>query len=86
MKIIILGLTTFCEIYFCANFITSNGLVCKNEGERLLVVCFNVKYFWFQSTGIDYNAFQYLRRTNCIKSIDLLKKLGIFVSEKLLYI
>jgi len=45
MKMIILGLTTFCEIYFCANFITSNGLVCKNEGERLLVVCFNVKYF-----------------------------------------
>ena len=83
---IILGLTTSYEIYFCANFITSNGFVCKNEGERLLVVCLNVKYFWFQSTGIDYNAFQYLRRTNCIKSIDLLKKLGIFVSEKLLYI
>ena len=50
---IILGLTTFCEIYFCANFITSNGLVCKNEGERLLVVCLNVKYFWFESAGID---------------------------------
>ena len=30
-----------------ANFITSNGLVCKNEGERLLVVCINVKYFGF---------------------------------------
>ena len=83
---IILCLTTFCEIYFCANFITSNGLVCKNEGERLLVVCFNVKYFWFESTGIDYNAFQCLRRTNCIKLINLLKKLGILVSEKLLYI
>jgi len=69
-----------------ANFITSNGLVCKNGGERLLVVCFNVKYFWFESTGIDYNAFQCLRRTNCIKLINLLKKLGILVSEKLLYI
>jgi len=45
MKMIILGLTTFYEIYFCANFITSNGFVCKNEGERLLVVCLNVKYF-----------------------------------------
>ena len=69
-----------------ANFITSNGLVCKNGGERLVGVCLNVKYFWFESTGIDYNAFQSLRRTNCIKSIDLLKKLGILVSEKLLYI
>jgi len=72
MKMIILGLTTFCEIYFCANFITSYGLVCKYGGERVLVVCLNVKYFWFESTGIDYNAVQCLRRTNCIKSIDLL--------------
>ena len=72
MKMIILGLTTFCEIYFCANYITSNGLVCKNEGERLLVVCLNVKYFWFESAGIDLNAVQCLRRTNFIKSIDLL--------------
>ena len=69
-----------------ANFITSNGLVCKNEGERLLVVCLNVKYFWFESTGIDYNAFQCLRRTNCIKSINMLKKLEILVSEKSLFI
>ena len=53
MKMIILGLTTSYEIYFCANFITSNGFVCKNEGERLLVVCLNVKYFWFESAGID---------------------------------
>ena len=45
MKMIILGLTTFYEIYFCANFITSNGFVCKNEGESLLVVCLNVKNF-----------------------------------------
>ena len=44
-----------------ANFITSNELVCKNGGERLVGVCLNVKYFWFESTGIDYNAFQCLR-------------------------
>jgi len=55
-----------------ANFITSNGLVCKNGAERLLVVCLNVKYFWFESAGIDLNAVQCLRRTNFIKSIDLL--------------
>ena len=55
-----------------ANFITSNGLVCKNGAERLLVVCLDVKYLWFESTGIDYNAVQCLRRTNCIISIDLL--------------
>ena len=72
MKMIILGLTTFCEIYFCANFITSNGFVCKNGAGRLLVVCLDVKYLWFESTGIDYNAVQCLRRTNCIKSIHLL--------------
>ena len=64
---IILGLTTFYEIYFCANFITSNGFVCKNEGERLLVVCLNVKSFWFEPTGIDYNAVHCLRGTNCKK-------------------
>ena len=39
-----------------ANFITSNGLVCKNGAERLLLVCLCVKYLWFESTGIDYNA------------------------------
>ena len=72
MKMIILGLTTFYEIYFCANFITSNGFVCKNGGERLLVVCLNVKYFWFESAGIDLNAVKCLRRTNFKKSIDLL--------------
>ena len=55
-----------------ADFITLNGLVCKEEGERLLEVYLVVKYFWFESTGIDYNAVQCLRRTNCIKSIDLL--------------
>jgi len=55
-----------------ANFITSNGLVCKNGAERLLVVCLDVKYLWFESTVIDYNAVQCLRRTNFIKSIDLL--------------
>ena len=55
-----------------ADFITLNGLVCKEEGERLLEVYLIVKYFWFESTGIDYNAVQFLRRTNCIKSIDLL--------------
>jgi len=54
------------------NFITSNGLVCKNGAERLLVVCLDVKYLWFESTGIDYNAVQCLRRTNFKKSIDLL--------------
>jgi len=43
-----------------ANFITSNGLVCKNGAERLLVVCLGVKYLWFESTGIDYNAVQCL--------------------------
>ena len=59
-----------------ANFITSNGLVCKNGAERLLVVCLDVKYLWFESTGIDYNAVQCLRRTNFIKSIDLLKNWG----------
>ena len=64
---IILDLTTFCEIYFCANFITSNGLVCKNEGERLLVVCLNVKKFWFESTGIDYNAVQCLKENQLYK-------------------
>lgn len=70
-----------------ANFITSNGLVCKNGGERLVGVCLNVKYFWFESTGIDYNAFQCLRRTNCIKSINMLKKLkSYFVSEESLFI
>jgi len=47
-----------------ADFITLNGLVCKEEGERLLEVYLVVKYFWFESTGIDYNAVQYLRRTN----------------------
>jgi len=51
-----------------ANFITSNGF----GAERLLVVCLDVKYLWFESTGIDYNAVQCLRRTNFIKSIDLL--------------
>ena len=61
-----------------ANFITSNGLVCKNGAERLLVVCLNVKYFWFESAGIDLNAVQCLRRTNFIKSIDLLKKIVDF--------
>ena len=55
-----------------ANFITSNGLVCKNGDERLLVMCLGVKYLWFESAGIDYNAVQCLRRTNFIKSIDLL--------------
>jgi len=74
------------NLFMDANFITSNGLVCKNGGERLVGVCPNVKYFWFESTGIDYNTFQCLRRTNCIKLINLLKKLGILVSEKLLYI
>ena len=69
-----------------ANFITSNGLVCKNGGERLVGVCLNVKYFWFESTGIDYNGFQCLRRTNCIKLINMLKKLKIYVSEKSLFI
>ena len=55
-----------------ANFITSNGLVCKNGSERLLVVCLNVKKFWFESTGIDYNAVQ------CFKgepTVQMLKKL-----------
>ena len=61
-----------------ANFITSNGLVCKNGAERLLVVCLDVKYLWFESTGIDYNAVQCLRRTNFKKSIDLLKKIVDF--------
>ena len=83
---IIPGLTTFYEIYFCANFITSNGFVCKNEGGRLLVVCINVKYFGFNQQELIIMHFIISRRTNCIKSIDLLKKLGIFVSEKLLYI
>ena len=72
MKMIILGLTTSYEIYFCANFITSNGLVCKNEGERLLVVCFNVKYFSLNQQELIKIQFSVLRRTNIIKSIDLL--------------
>jgi len=36
-----------------ANFITSNGLVCKNGGEWLMEVYLVVKYFWFESAGID---------------------------------
>ena len=71
MRMIILGLTTFYEIYFCANFITSNGFVCKNEGERLLAVCLNVMYFWIESTGIDNNSYQWFRRDNCITSIGM---------------
>ena len=51
-----------------ADFITLNGLVCKNEGKRLLMVCLAVKYFWFESTGIDYNAVQ------CLKENQLYKK------------
>ena len=50
-----------------ANFITSNGLVCKNGGERLVAVCLNVKYFWFESTGIDYNGFQCFKENQLYK-------------------
>ena len=54
--------------------------------ERLLVVCLDVKYLWFESTGIDYNAVQCLRRTNFKKSIDLLKKIVDFRFRQILYI
>ena len=50
-----------------ANFITSNGLVCKNGAERLLVVSLDVKYLWFESTGIDYNAVQCLKENQLYK-------------------